>query len=253
MARSNPTITQQEGVVYHHWCEKHNVIPEDDSNAQLVARYFQEAWQQDVTEANLDSAFPQLKPHLKFKSAARLEAEKAARENSTISQKFADWFDAQNLIVKEGEDGFLNFAQLLRELRGRDVTTDTIFQAMGRISYRPGRPLVYVTKKRKDVDPNYKPGRFIDDFNKTPVDYEHERQAAYADKQESASTISKREQGAAKSEAESIRSGYSHAEDDQISRLFVTDERTRAIDWVATRNARQNLLRRFQLRREGIR
>jgi hypothetical protein len=249
MARSNSTITQQEGIVYHHWCEKHGIIPEDDSNAQVVARFFQETWQQDVTEQNLDAAFQQLKPHLRFKPAARLEAEKAARENSTISQKFADWFDNQSVIVKQGDDGFLNFAQLLRELRGREVTTDTIFQAMGRISYRPGRQLAYVQKERKQVDPSYKPGQFLSDCNKTPVDYEHERQAAFAGKKESQATTSKREQAAAKSEAESIRSGYSHY---QISSLFVTDQ-TNQIDWVATRNARQNMLRRFQLRREGIR
>ena len=170
------------------------------------------------------------------------------KTNSTISQKSGDWFDNQNILVREGDAGFLNFLRLIRELRGRDVTTDTIFQAMGRISHRPGRPLAYVQKKRKQIDPSYKPGQFLSDYNKTSVDYEHERQAAYAHKQESASARNSREEAAAKSEAESLR-GWSHSENDQLGKIFVTDERTREIDWTATRDARLRLQKLFENRR----
>jgi hypothetical protein len=196
--------------------------------------------------------FSLLKLHLRFKSAARLEAETVARENSTIARKFADWFDSQNLIVKEGDDGYRNFAFLLTELRGRDADETTLHQAISRLNHRVGRQLVYVSRPKKEVDPNYRPGRFIEDANVTPAEYQRRLRAAQTQEQESPATRSTREQAQAKNEAESVRSGYSHSEDDQISRLFVTDERTRAIDWIATRNARQNLLRRFQLRREGI-
>jgi hypothetical protein len=252
MARTNPTITEAEGIVYHHWCQKRGVIPDDDSNARLVARYFQETWGEDVTEANLDLAFPQLKPYLKFKSAARLEAEKAAQENPTIAQKFADWFDNQNVIVREGEDGYLNFAQLLRELRGREVTTDTIFQAMGRISYRPGRQLAYIQKERKQVDPSYKPGQFLSDYNVTPGEHQRRLRASRTQENESQAARHSRDQAAAQHEAEKLRSGYSHAEDAQVSKLFVTDPQTREIDWVATKNARLAMLQRFANRRARL-
>jgi hypothetical protein len=58
-----------------------------------------------------------------------------------------------------------------------------------------------------------------------------------------------RDQVAAKSEAEKLRSGYSHAEDAQVSKLFVTDPQTREIDWIATKNARLAMLERFANRR----
>lgn len=154
----------------------------------------------------------------------------------------------QNLIVKQGDDGYRNFAQLLRELRGRDVTTDTIFQAMGRISYRPGRQLAYVQKERKQVDPSYRPGIFIEDANVTPAEHQRRLRAAQTEEQESPATLSTREQVAAKSEAESLR-GWSHSENDQLSKIFVTGENTREIDWVATRNARLRLQKTYENRR----
>ena len=166
MARQISDVQQHEVEAYKLFCDEHDIVhdgsADDQANSELLLNYFCNTWPNVISEKTLTQAFAALKPLLRFKSVARLEAEKAARENSTISQKFADWFDNQSVIVREGEDGYLNFAQLLRELRGREVTTDTIFQAMGRISYRPGRQLVYITKRKQLDDPNYKPGRFIE-------------------------------------------------------------------------------------------
>jgi hypothetical protein len=252
MARQVSEVTQQEVEAYAKFAQEHNIIHDgsvdDHANAELVLRYFCETWPNVISHQTLTQAYPMLKPHLKFKSAARLEAEKAAQENSTIAQKFADWFDNQSVIVREGEDGYLNFAQLLRELRGREVTTDTIFQAMGRISYRPGRQLAYVQKERKQVDPTYRPGQFLSDYNVSPGEHQRRLRASRTQENESQAARHSRDQAAAMSEAESLR-GWSHSENDQLSRIFVTDEKTREIDWVATRNARLKLQKTFENRR----
>jgi hypothetical protein len=253
MARQVSEVTQQEADAYAKFAQEHNIIHDgsvdDQANAELVLNYFCNTWPNVISEKTLTQAFAALKPHLRFKSAARLEAEKAARENSTISQKFSEWFDAQNIIVKDATDqGYLNFAQLLRELRGREVTTDTIFQAMGRISYRPGRQLAYVQKKGKQVDPSYRPGQFITDYNVTPGEHQRRLRASRTQEQESPAARHSRDQAAAQSEAESLR-GWSHSENAQLSRIFVTDEKTREIDWVATRNARLKLQKTFENRR----
>jgi len=253
MARQVSEVTQQEVEAYAKFAQEHNIIHDgsvdDQANAELVLRYFCETWPNVISYQTLTQAYPMLKPHLRFKSAARLEAEKAARENSTISQKFSEWFDAQNIIVKDATDqGYLNFAQLLRELRGREISTKTIHEALGRISYRPGRQIVYVSKPKQQVADDYKPGQLITDYNVSPAEYARRTRAAYEANRESPATISKREQAAAKSEAESLR-GWSHSENAQLSRIFVTDEKTREIDWVATRNARLKLQKTFENRR----
>ena len=126
-----------------------------------------------------------MKPHLKFKSATRLEAEKAARENPTAAQPLVGWLENQKMLVRDGDNGFLNFTLLINELRGREIVPDKIHQAMGRLNCRVGRQLVYVSRPKKEVDPNYRAGQFIEDYNKTLVDYSHEQQDAFEEKRES--------------------------------------------------------------------
>ena len=191
MARTNPEITNAEGLVYHAWCESRNVIADDQDNAALVARHFQETWKEDVTEANLDLAFPALKDRLKFYSPAQAEYRKVALENPDAANKLNDWFDSQNILVKDGDTGFQNQTSVLKELRGRSVTTEEILRAVQRIQssgqskYSAGkRPLVFVEAPRRvdprqqPTDPNHKPGQFITDANKSPRDHARERQEA---------------------------------------------------------------------------
>ena len=222
-------------------------------NANLILDHFQKHPTLPVT---LDSIYRFVEANKQqhiWRNPAQQEYDRIARENPPAAAAVTTWLATQGKVegqlVNVGDEAFENASLLLTELRGRDVNLTTIYQAIGRLNHRVGRKLHFVPKPSKQVDPSYRPGRFIEDYNKTPIDYEHERRAAFADKQESQATISKREQTAAKHEAEKLRSGYSHAEDEQVSKLFVTDPQTREIDWIATKNARLAMLERFANRR----
>jgi hypothetical protein len=252
MARQASEIQQHEIQAYQNFCNEHGIIhdgsADDHANGELVLRYFCETWPNIISHQTLTQAFPQLKPHLRFKSAARVQAERVARENSTVAQKFGEWFDHQKMLVKEGDSGYRNYALLLNEMRGHEMIPQRIHEAMGRLNHRVGQQLVYVTKQKPQDDlSTYKPGRFVTDFNVSPVEHARRAREAYADKQESTAVISQREQFTAKSEAESLR-GRSHSENDQLERVFVTDPKSNQIDWIATRNARIQLQKQFERR-----
>jgi hypothetical protein len=243
MARTHQTITNEEGLIYQQWCQQRGVNP--TASAELVARYFQETWPQDLTEANLELAFPQLKPHLTFYSTSEVEVHRLARENPQAAQKVAEWLDTQTFLIKEGESGFQNFINLFEELRGRDITKDTIAAAMGRIEAttsrfdtRVRRPLHYVQSRRElspaaqADDPNRKPGEFISteglkklpdgSWGKTPADYQREaiaRSAANNPTQTPAETLSKEEQ-AWKNMVEHLLHYGNHARQAEIKKLY---------------------------------
>ena len=68
------------------------------------------------------------------------------------------------MLVKEGDDGYRNFALLLNEMRGHEMIPQRIHEAMGRLDHRVGRQLAYVTKQKPkaEADPHYRPGQFIE-------------------------------------------------------------------------------------------
>jgi len=107
--RTSTTITQNEVDAYAKFCAEHNIINDgtqaDIDNSNLVLDYFTKTWNEDITEANLAQAFPQLKPLLKFQSQAEIELRKTAADSDAVAtQKFATWFEKQTFLVKEGEE-----------------------------------------------------------------------------------------------------------------------------------------------------
>jgi hypothetical protein len=206
-----------------------------------------------VTVANICAFVESRKNDFAWRSRAQREYDKIAAENPTAAAQLTNWLATQGKVgqlVNVGDEAFENASSLLIELRGRSVTIDTIFQAIGRLTYRVGSKLHFVLKPRKSADPSYRPGIFIDptDANLSPAEHARRTRTAFEEKRESPATISKREQATAKAESEGLR-GWSHSENDQLSRIFVTDERTREIDWVATRNARLRLQKTYENRR----
>src|SRR5258706_5678613 len=177
--RTNTSITQSEVAAYAQFCAENNIVhdgsPNDEHNSAFVLDYFTKTWGEDITEANLAQAFPQLRPHLKFHSKAEIELGKAATSFDDINRKkFLEWFEQQTFLVTEGEQGFQNAANILEELKGREVSKETIAAAIGRIEApssrydtRVRRPLHYVQTQRQMSpaaqadDPNRKPGEFI--------------------------------------------------------------------------------------------
>jgi hypothetical protein len=121
MARTNETITNEEGLAWHQWCAKHSVIPTDPDNTKVVAEYFQEIWKEDVTEANLDLAFPQLRARLKCYTPSeaayqKLTAKMTEAEKQTVTQ----WFNRQRL-VQDGDLGFQNKENLVSWLKEKNM------------------------------------------------------------------------------------------------------------------------------------
>ena len=221
-------------------------------NGNLVLQYFQANPTVPVTVANIYGYIEKNKAQFIWRTQAQMEYDKLERENPAAATAVANWLTTQGRVegqlVNVGDQGFENASLLLVELRGRNVNPTTIYQAIGRLNHRVGRNLHFVPKPSKQVEPGYKPGRFIEDANISPGEYARRTRIALEEKRESPATISKREQAAAMSEAESLR-GWSHSENAQLSRIFVTDEKTREIDWVATRNARLKLQKTFENRR----
>jgi hypothetical protein len=125
MARATQQITNEEVLAYETWCQKHHVILDGQDgvdNANLVRDYFLQTWGEDIAEANLDKALPQMRPFLKFKSSALVKLEKTA--NSMTTQE-ADVFDAwvgrQRLEGLESDKGKENATNILSWLRERNL------------------------------------------------------------------------------------------------------------------------------------
>ncbi len=277
MARTSQTITQQEVAVYAKFAQDHNIINDgtqaDIDNSNLVLDYFTKTWNEDITEANLVQAFPQLKPHLKFQSKAEVELRKTAADSDAVAtQKFATWFEKQTFLIREGELGFENANNLLQELRGRDVTNETIAAAIGRIEAptskydtRVRRPLHYV-KTERVVDPrshvatddgtpflgNDLRKQADGSYGKSPADYARERVAASAKNNPVATDSAKLLEAQARQDAENIR-GNSRYQDSILSRIIVFKPGTTDTDWVQTLQSRRAILRTWVAEASGNR
>jgi hypothetical protein len=270
MARLINEIQPHEVRAYGQFCIENNIIHDDSNesieNANLVWHYFVNTWGEMITPQTLAQAFPHLRPHLKLKSPIRLEAERLA-QGYADTQALVTWFSQQTLLVKEGDDGYRNFSELVQELQGRPATQVNIDNAIASIQYATGgggavgkyttrirRPLSYVqrqTERPKSFHQQTDDGSpFLGkDVNLTPAQHRERARAAYATPEpENPTTIRGREQAAAKSEAEAMR-GNTHSETDQLRKLFVVDETTHEIDWVKTRDARRSMQRWFEQRR----
>ncbi len=162
MARISNEISSIEVAAYAEFCKANNIIhdgtPDDVANSDLVLEYFTKTWNEVINDQTLTQAFPQLKEHLKFNSAARIEVQRLVREYADANALSA-WFDTQTLLSKEGDDGFRNFSEIVLELQGRPATQANISSAImsiqrateggsvGKFSTRHRRPLVYAQKK----------------------------------------------------------------------------------------------------------
>jgi hypothetical protein len=270
MARTSETVTQQEIEAYVKFCKDYNVVnydgrdPDTLANAEFVLRYFLEVWKQDMTTANFALAFPQMKSHLKFYSSPQhAEYTHIANENIHAAQQLSAWLDTQGKpgqLVNTGDQAFENLRLLLIELRGRPVDSQRIHEAMGRISFKPGRQLHFLPEPRKQDPRQHQDdgtgflGKHVNEPRWKRLQREREeREAREAASQSSASahSVAVRE---AREKAEGLR-GNTHSESEQIARLFVTTS-TNEIDWVQTLAARLNLqksLNRAQEVRKFIR
>jgi hypothetical protein len=220
--------------------------------ADLLDGYFQTNRAVPVTVEAIVKLV-EAQPGLKWLSPAELEYRRIAAVNPAAAEQLADWLAKQGgrpgALIHTGDQGFQNSANILAELRGREINAKTILEAIGRIGAPSSRfdtrkrpPLHYLPTPRP-VDPRQHRDDGNDGGRKTNEPYwkrvqreREEREAAEAKSGVTASTVVREAQRT----AEELR-GNTHSESEQLHRLFVTTSGTSEIDWVQTLAARLNL------------
>ena len=241
-----------EKQAYLDFCNQHGIFVDDSEAGHKNSNTFYEyfiRWGVDIDPTTMQKAFDVLRPHLTLKSEAQRDAEKAANENPSIAPALADWFDHQTRLVNQGDEGFRNFAILIREIGpGRAVTSETIAQAEGRIAFNGRRQLTYVPQSGQ-VDPRRHQSDGSNPFStegltrqpdgsfgKGPGQIAKEaREAAKVNPfQQNNERIL---QARAKQECETLR-GNTHSQTEQLSKIIRTDASGNT-DWVKTLAARK--------------
>ena len=128
-------------------------------NANLIMEYFEKNPSLPATVQNIYAFIESRKTDFVWRTAAQRAYDRIAKENPQAAQRLADWLATQGrsgTLVNTGEQGFENAANLLQELRGREINPTTIQQAIVRIgtptsrfSTRKRPPLHYVPQPRR--------------------------------------------------------------------------------------------------------
>jgi hypothetical protein len=165
-------------------------------NTDLIDNFYQSNRSIPVTLDSLYGFIQEHKSEFVSISPARRDYYKVAAENLDAAVAIENWYQAQNILVKDNDDQlFSNLKELLVELRGRAVNAETIHQAIQRNQTPPStrfntnphrKPLHFIPPPHR-VDPrshahpdrggedaHYKTGQFITGANKTPADHARE-------------------------------------------------------------------------------
>jgi hypothetical protein len=268
MARTNTQITPAEAQAYGLFCIEHGIVvndgsKEDEQNADFILNYFVNVWKEDITEQNLDTAWDQIRPHLKMRSPAQAEYYKVATQENDRANQLAAWLATQGKpgqLANQGEAAFDNLRLLLLTLRGYEISPPRIRDAEDRIAHKPGKKLQYVPQPRRTepISPAAKndDGKpFLGDTAERLNEpgwvkrsrERSEREAKEAANQPSSASVRSRAAAEAREKAESLQSS-THAETDQLRRIFVTSGTE--IDWVQTLAARLQMQKQFDKARE---
>jgi hypothetical protein len=220
-------------------------------NANIIMDYFEKNPRVPVTVQSIRAVVDSQKTSFAWRTAAQREFDKIAAENPAAAQQLANWMATTQgkpgTLVKEGGQYFENLSLLLIELRGRPVDSQRIHEAIGRISFKPGRQLHYLPEPRKQ-DPrqhqdNGEP--FLGKVNVNEphwkrVQREREEHEAAETKPGAAASAQSAAAREAQRQATQLR-GNSHSEDAQLQAIFVTIPGTSEINWPDTLAARLNL------------
>lgn len=148
------------------------------ANANVILAYFQKNPSVPVTTSAIYALVNANKDRFVWRTPAQREYDKIARENPTAAAQLSAWLETQGRpgqLVNDGSDqAFENSSLLLVELRGREINSQRIHEATGRIAYKPGRQLHYIPTPRA-VDPRSHAddgGPFLGrNVNLTPADH----------------------------------------------------------------------------------
>jgi len=264
--RTSESITQNEINAYAKFCDGRGVIhdgsQDDQHNANFVLDYFVNTWKQDITEKNLETAWDEIRPHLKLYSSAYLECSKVANLEPERASALSTWLATQGKVgqlVGQGDEAFENLRLLLLTLRGYQIDGTTISHAIDRIQSKPGPKLHFVQAARR-TEPK-SPAALADDGqpflgrNLNEPEWvkrsreRSEREAKEAASQQSAASAQSAAVPEAQRKAEGLAGG-SHSETSQLQRILVTKPGTSEIDWIQTVAERQRMQKQFQKHRE---
>jgi len=224
----------------------------------LLDRYFQANQAVPVTAAAIVKLV-EAQPGLKWLSAAELEYRRIAAENPAAAQQIWDWMAKQGkpgtLVNQQGDQFFQNMSLLLLTLRGYDINPKTIQDAENRIANKPGSKLHYVQAPRREMGTITEAAKNDDGVpflgrNLNEPEWvkrsraRSERDAKEAANQPSSTSLRAIAAREAQSKAEELR-GNTHAETEQLQRVFVNHSGTSEIDWSQTLSARQSLQQSF--------
>jgi hypothetical protein len=135
MARTATTLQQHEIEAFQKFALERGIKLDGEEgvrNGSVLGGAIISA-DQDITPASLAAAFEQVRDQLTLKSAAEREYDSVVAANPVAAQQFATWFENQKLLVNTGNEGFQNASGILRELRGREITNQTITAAIASI------------------------------------------------------------------------------------------------------------------------
>jgi hypothetical protein len=207
-------LSQDEIDAMVKFCGEHNLAvdgPSGSNNGKELAVYIVDTWKQRITPATLAVAVDMLKDRLTFLSQAEGQYNRIAAENPAAAQQLSNWFAIQKTLVREGDQGFENQSNILQELRGHPVTSETIQKAIASIGatatkfHAARRPLHFVQAPRRtepispaalaaqSEDPDRKPGQLLSASemvknadgsyrSKTPAEQRAEQEAIEASK-----------------------------------------------------------------------
>jgi hypothetical protein len=264
MARS---LTQKEIDTYQTFCREHNIVADESEvglqNGETIGTYVAITWGVDFTPATLAVALDKLRGKIVFYTPAQAEYKKVADENPAAANQLNAWFENQNILVKEGDFGLQNQTTLLTELRGREITKDTIAVAIERVKapvskfHAARRPLheMQAPRRTEPISPAAKDDDGVPFLGRNMNEPEwvrrsrerSEREAREAANQPSSTSVRSRAAAEAREKAESLQSS-THAETDQLRRIFVTSGTE--IDWQATLASRLQMQKQFDKARE---
>jgi hypothetical protein len=184
-----------------------------------------------------------------------------ANEGVERGQQMLDYLARQKQLVNSGDLLCENAAELLQELHGRAIDSQTVLAAIGRISAPSSK---FDTRRRGQLhfvqasthklshaaqqdDPNRKFGQFLDPstVNKTPADYLRERNlASQANEQTPEVQLSKEEASWRQLTNDLLRFG-THSQQAQIKAL-VDGHKAQGVSWRQTFEASEKLVNTFK-------
>jgi hypothetical protein len=235
-------------------------------NADLLDAYFQSNPTVPVTVANVYKAIEARKQEFKWLSLVQARWFQIAQDDISKADQLANWFAAQHQqpgqLVNSGDGLFVNLALLFEKLRGYEINATTISHAIDRVQNNPGPKLHYIETPRR-TEPQSHAAKNDDGIgflhsnmvqnadgswrSKNVAEQRADMAAAEGAKQPDLASAQSLAVAEAQRKAEEIR-GNSHAESEQIQRIFITEGSE--INWPATYQARIQMQRQFQKHRE---